>query len=382
MGKTLRSRARSLRQLSKFRFEALEPRLFFSGDYLVVTQIPSLVNVGQNIGATGQAYVVDLVKSDGSVDTSYNGQIQISLWDPIGPAGGTPADATGTFTVNAKNGLATFNDVTFTELQDAGTGIGLIDVHAADPNNDPSLGSPSIWVYPSGASLAGRPAQLKIVQQPTLNGDGSFSLTVAVEDIYGNPVATGVNVNLVIASGPAGALLYSGGPSGQTVVYTGDPYSFLLGGDPAETVDQATAVVGSNGLATFTNLSVTMAGTYTFFATYDFSTLSQTSISFDAPASPPYFDVVPPSFGPIGEAQIPFEPVMLGWVGDPKTYAFVQPGPSTGAGAAVKFAAAPVSTVGVSPFSTASPTSPGAESQVLGIGAGTLDIASNPSLLD
>jgi hypothetical protein len=107
-------RLRNLRgATSKVGFEALEPRLMLSGgstgDSIYVLTQPYLAVAGANIGASGQAFVVEIIKPDGSVDTSYNDNVSMSISNyPLGPG-----YATGTFSVTAKNGIVTFSDLTF-----------------------------------------------------------------------------------------------------------------------------------------------------------------------------------------------------------------------------------------------------------------------------
>jgi|HubBroStandDraft_4_1064222.scaffolds.fasta_scaffold2276345_1 hypothetical protein len=75
-------RQKALRSSLIIQLEPLEPRVLLSstGDVLVITQKPGFAIYGQNIGATGQAFEVVLLKTSGGIDTSYNGNVSISFF--------------------------------------------------------------------------------------------------------------------------------------------------------------------------------------------------------------------------------------------------------------------------------------------------------------
>ena len=145
----------------------------------------------------------------------------------------------GTLTIAAVNGVATFSDVA---IDTAGT----YTLEATDG----SLTSATTGSFTVGAAAA---SQLAFSQQPTgtvVNLAIAPAITVDVEDQFGNVVTTdSSDVSLATASGP-GAL------SGTTTV------------------------AAANGVATFSDVTIATAGTYTIQAT-DGSLTSATSNSFN-----------------------------------------------------------------------------------------------------
>jgi hypothetical protein len=168
----------------------------------------------------------------------------------LGILAGSPQSTfsnTGTATITAtlSNGVATFNGVTFNT---AGSTYTLTakdtTVSVSAPNSN------TFTVNPAAAS------KVAFVQQPTNGTAGNVlspSPTVQIEDQFGNPVAqSNTTVTMAVASGPR--LRFSGGST--TSVNT-----------------------NANGLATFSNLSLTRSGTYTIQASSNGLT-SATSNSF------------------------------------------------------------------------------------------------------
>ena len=132
--------------------------------------------------------------------------------------------SSGTSTTDA-NGIAT---IVFTASTVAGV------THQISATTGTITGSISV------STQAGAAVSLVFTQQPTASAAGSLmaTVTVTLRDAFNN-VATGSTkaVSLAIASGPSGAALLGGGP-----------------------------VTPVNGVATFSSLSVTPAGTYTLSA--------------------------------------------------------------------------------------------------------------------
>lgn len=268
------------RNVVKISMEALERRLMLtaaSGDVLYVKEQPIAVAQGANIGTTGKQFVVEAInRSTGTVDTSFNGTVTVSIdhWN------NQQYDISGQLTVNAQNGVATFSNLTFEDAT-AYTCI------FTDSNGDSSL--PSADVFVSYAPASETPDELQLYQAPTQNADGTFNIVFAVEDANGNPIANGnTMVSLTIFSGPTGAVLFS--------TNTGSSVESTPPGSGSSTVH---AMVDSNGLATFTNVAVSVSGNYVFQAeasapnnivlTGVFAATGQS-----VPASPPSLPTTPP----------------------------------------------------------------------------------------
>jgi hypothetical protein len=203
---------------------------------LAVTQQPTTAVAGT---ALAPPIVVQVEDAYGNLETTNTSTVTLSLADE--PAGVSPA----TFTAKAVGGVATFSGLTFTTA-------GLYEFQAADGTLTPAS-SQAVIITPAAA------AKLAFTQQPTTATAGvpfSPSFAVQVEDAYGNLVYTdGSTVTLAIASGPVGAT--------------------LTGTATAQAVD---------GIATFPNLSLTAAGTYTFAAT-DASLTTATSATLTVTAA-------------------------------------------------------------------------------------------------
>jgi len=147
----------------------------------------------------------------------------------------------GTLTVTPQNGIATFNDLS---VSAPGSGYTLL---ATSPNLPPAISAPFV-ITPSVSST---PVTLAFLQQPSnalTQATIAPAVTVVVEDGSGNPVTDSTNpVTLALT-----------GVSGLAGTLTATP---------------------QNGIATFSNLSVATAGTYTLTATSP-SLTSATSASF------------------------------------------------------------------------------------------------------
>jgi hypothetical protein len=137
----------------------------------------------------------------------------------------------GTLVVTPQNGVATFSNLS---VDTAGTGYTLV---ATSPNLPPAISS-SFNISAAGSGTPTTPAKLAFLQQPTNAVAGAAiapAVTVVVEDSNGNTVTTATNpvtVALTTGTGLAGTL-------------TATP---------------------QNGVATFSNLAASNAGTFTLSA--------------------------------------------------------------------------------------------------------------------
>lgn len=180
-------------------------------------------------GATiSPAVVVDVEDPSGELLTSDNSDVTLSLAGGSGTLGGT-------LTVQAQGGVATFNN-----LSVAGNGAYLLQ--ATDGSDTPAVSNSFTISLP----------KLAFVQQPSNGTTGtaiSPAISVAIEDQSGSVVTTDNSpVTLSLASG------------------TGTVVGNL-------TVD------AQSGIATFSNITLSQAGTYTLLAT-DGADTSATSTSF------------------------------------------------------------------------------------------------------
>ena len=161
------------------------------------------------------------------------------------PSGGT---LSGTRTVTAVNGVATFTDL---KIDKPGSGYTLV---ATSPG---LMGATS-----ASFKIAASPARLAFTVQPTDATAGaslSPAVKVAVLDAFGNPVATASEpIQLLIAAGPAGSIL-SGVSTAMSV----------------------------RGVATFSNLKLDKAGTYYLRAVSLTGLTGATSRAFTVTAGPP-----------------------------------------------------------------------------------------------
>ena len=218
---------------------------------LAFAQQPSSVNLGTQITP---AVTVRIEDSFGNI-TGSTASISMSI-------GTNPGTATlgGTTPVAAVNGLATFSNLS---LNRAGTGYTLV------------ASSPGLTSATSNAfNVTQVPTKVVFVQQPTSTTSGatvSPAITVQVQDAGNNVVTSSTaSITLAIASGPTGG------------VFT--PTSTLT-------------VTATNGVATFSNLAILKAGTYTVTATSAPLTAA-TSTSFTInPGTPSKltFSVQPPA---------------------------------------------------------------------------------------
>jgi streptogramin lyase len=181
--------------------------------HLVVTQQPQAsVTAG-----TGFGLMVQAQDGSGNAVTSFNGVVTVSLAsNPGGAALG------GTMTVTASSGVATFPGLT---LDKAASGYTLIVSGIGVTYTT----SNTVTVTPAAAT------KLVITQQPpaTVQVNKTFALKASIEDQYGNLVTT--------ASGTV------------TVAFANNPMGATLGG--------TASVTASQGVASFTNLTINKIGT-------------------------------------------------------------------------------------------------------------------------
>jgi hypothetical protein len=222
---------------------------------LVFTQVVTPLMAGQ-----AQPYKVGFKDAYGNTVTSDTSTVTIGI--ASGPAGFTSGS---TLTATASGGVATFSNL---NLQTAGT----YTLRATDGSLT-SATTGSIVVNAAPANKLG------FTSVPTSGTAGSALTTIlaTVQDEYGNTITSNTtNLTIAVATGPTGA----GFTAGSTLT--------------------ATAVAG---VATFSNLILTTAGTYTLKVTNGYQTYATTgSIAINvAAASKVVFTSVPAS-GTAGSA--------------------------------------------------------------------------------
>ena len=179
---------------------------------LVVTaQPPASVTAGSGFGLTVQAE-----DSSGNLITSFNGTVTVAL--ASNPGGATLG---GTLTVTASGGVATFSGLTLTKAASGYTLVATTSGLGQGVTN-------AMTVTPAAAT------QLVITQQPpaTVKVSTAFALKASIEDAYGNVVTT--------ASGTV------------SVAFANNPTGATLGG--------TLSVTASQGVASFTNLTINKIG--------------------------------------------------------------------------------------------------------------------------
>ncbi len=199
-----------------------------AGSQLVFVQQPTNTTIG---AVVTPPITVDVENSKGDVITSDGSAVTLAIGSGSGTLGGS-------LTVSAIDGVATFDDITVAEA-------GTFTLTVSDGSLTPVSSSPFV--------VTAVPSQLAFVQPPTTAVVGEVitpAVTVNVEDGSGNLVTTDNSaVTLAIASG------------------TG-----TLGG--------TLTVNAVNGVATFSDLTVSSAGAFTVTAS-DGALTSATSDSFN-----------------------------------------------------------------------------------------------------
>jgi hypothetical protein len=210
---------------------------------LAFTVQPSNVTTGASIAPAVQVTVED---SSGNIVSTATNAITIAI--QTNPSGGT---LSGTKTVNAVNGVATFSNLS---INNAGVGYTLT---ASATGLTPATSNPF-----NVTTTVGPPAKLAFAVQPSNVVSGASiapAVQVAVQDASGNLVTTATKaITMAIGTNPGGGTL-----SGTTT---------------------ANAV---NGVATFFTLSINNLGTgYTLTASATGLT-SATSSAFNVTLGPP-----------------------------------------------------------------------------------------------
>jgi hypothetical protein len=222
---------------------------------LAFVQQPSNALIGATISP---AVTVAVQDSNGNTLTSATNPVTLALTSGSG--------LTGTLTATPKNGIATFSN-----LSVSAAGSYTLSATGTSLASATSTG----FSITAGGSAPLPPAKLAFVQQPSnaLTGTTiSPAVTVAVEDSNGNPVTSATNpitVALAAGTGLAGTL-------------TATP---------------------QNGIASFSNLSVSAAGSYTLSATSTNLTAATSSgfaISTTTPVNTPAGTVATPVLSPAG----------------------------------------------------------------------------------
>jgi uncharacterized delta-60 repeat protein len=219
---------------------------------LVFSQQPANTTAG-----TLPPITVDVDDSNGNLLNTDNSDVTLSL-----AGGSTGATLGGTTTVAAVDGVATFSNLS---IATAGDGYTL----TATDGTDTSATSSSFNVTP------GSTGRLAFNQQPvtTTTATALSPITVDVEDPNGNLLTTDTsNVSLSLTNSPAGV---------------------TLGG--------TTTVAAVNGVATFSNLTINIAGTYSLTA-IDGSETAVTSQNFNITVPPKTIGELDPTFGTDGLA--------------------------------------------------------------------------------
>jgi hypothetical protein len=137
--------------------------------------------------------------------------------------------------------------------------------------------------------VSGAPGQIVILNQPQFNSaDGTFSVSVQLKDANGNPIASS-------SSNPVGEarIEIASGPSGSFVTLYGDSADSAAN---SKTDGYAEAVVNPDGTSTFSGITVSTAGTYTFKISD--ATPSASIITASVDLSPP------PANGPVNVIDI------------------------------------------------------------------------------
>ncbi len=182
-------------------------------DKLVVTsQPPSSVNAGSPFGLT-----VQVETASNNVVTGFNGSVTIALSSNPGKS-----TLSGTLTVTAKSGVASFSGLSLNEV---GTGYTL----KLTSGTLTAATTSAVNVTPAAAS------KLVVTTQPpsSVTAGSGFGLTVQVEDSFGN-VATSFN-------------------SSVTVALSSNPGKSTLGG--------TLTVTAKSGVAIFSGLTLNEAST-------------------------------------------------------------------------------------------------------------------------
>ena len=196
---------------------------------ITATRATRLLFSVQPTGATAGVVIAPAVKvtaqdASGQTATSFTGAVTLTITAGTGTLGAT---LSGTTTVNAVNGVATFSNL---DIKRSGSGYKLSAV-AAGVSGALSASFTINPAAPSAVDFVTQPASTTAAT--TILGLNGPTITVAVKDSMGNPVKSFAGtVTLTISTNPGGGTL-----SGTS------------------TVDVI------NGIATYNDLSINIAGT-------------------------------------------------------------------------------------------------------------------------
>ncbi len=221
--------------------------------HLALTTPPTTSVAGANLPV-----VVAVEDQYGNVVTGNSSNVTVAL------ASGN-ATLSGTLTVAASSGVATFSTLSITKT-------GTYTLALTDGSLVGAV-SGSFGITPAAAS------HLVFTQQPANSAVGTLgTVTVAVEDQYNNIVTTNSS-NVTMTLGGAGAGLGSGGTA--------------LGG--------TLTVAAVNGVATFTGMHIHTAGTYTLSAADGaLTTANSSTFTLTPDAASQVVLMAQPSNGPAG----------------------------------------------------------------------------------
>ncbi len=201
---------------------------------LVVTQQPpASVTAGNGFGLT-----VTAEDSSGDPITSFDGTVTVALAN--NPGGATLG---GMLTATASNGVATFSGLTITTA-DSGYTLGL------SASGYGSGVTSAITVTPASAT------QVAITTEPpsSVTAGTGFSLEAAIADAYGNVETSASNtVSVALASGPTGATL-----GGTLSVTASDGVATFSGLTLTQAASGDTLQASSSGLSSATSSAITV----------------------------------------------------------------------------------------------------------------------------
>jgi hypothetical protein len=226
--------------------------------YLVFVQNPTSAAPGATIAP---ALSVEILDQDGHPATADNSNITLTL------GGDGTGNLGGTLTVAAQGGIASFNDLSIDTA-------GAYTLTASDGTYTPTTTSDFMIAVP----------HLVFMQQP---GDGSAgalggSVTVAIED-----------------------------PNNQVISTAAGDITLTVDSGPSSTISGTVTVQAVGGVATFDDLSIPVAGSYTLSA----------SAQSAAPAVSTGVNITPGPAAQLGFVQQPTETAAGAIVGSPVTVA-------------------------------------------------------------
>jgi hypothetical protein len=223
------------------------------------TSVTSLDTAGTALGAAG-GIQVEVINSAGSRVTTSTAPISLAVTNPRGGV------LTGTVSVNAVAGLATFSSAVLTR---ADTGYSIV---ATSPSLNSSTAPVRLTVLPAAA------AKLVVLDSLPLTVAGATwpAMRVAITDAFANVVTTAANsVTLRVGTGNY--------PGDSSFTY----YSGRIGGVGAAA--PVLTVAATNGIATFTGLRPRNLSTASSTSGFNFIFFDATGLTA---GRSPKFDVV------------------------------------------------------------------------------------------